>query len=41
MQLDAGEIIVRIHRKRQGAVFFGPSADKGPQNRFDAPAGEI
>ena len=40
MQLDAGEIIVRIHRKRQGAVFFGPSADKGPQNRFDAPAGE-
>ena len=40
MELDAGEIIVRIHRKRQGAVFFGPSADKGPQNRFDAPAGE-
>jgi len=40
MQLDAGEIIVRIHRKRQGAVFFGPPAGKGPQNRFDAPAGE-
>lgn len=39
-QLDAGEIIVRIHRKGQGAVFFGPSAGKPPQNRFDAPAGE-
>ncbi len=40
MQLDAGEIIVRIHRKGQGAVFFGPGAGKPPQNRFDAPAGE-
>lgn len=40
MQLDAGEIIVRIHRKGQGAVFFGPPAGKPPQNRFDAPAGE-
>jgi hypothetical protein len=40
MQLDAGEIIVRIHRKGQGAVFFGPAAGKAPQNRFDAPAGE-
>lgn len=39
-QLDAGEIIVRIHRKGQGAVFFGPGAGKPPQNRFDAPAGE-
>lgn len=39
-QLDAGEIIVRIHRKGQGAVFFGPGAGRPPQNRFDAPAGE-
>lgn len=40
MQLDVGEIIVRIHRKGQRAVFFGPGAGKPPQNRFDAPAGE-
>lgn len=40
MQLDAGEIIVRIHRKGQGAVFFGPPAGRPAQNRFDAPAGE-
>lgn len=40
MQLDAGEIIVRIHRKGQGAIFFGPGAGKPPRNRFDAPAGE-
>lgn len=40
IQLDAGEIIVRVHRKGQGAVFFGPPTGKPPQNRFDAPAGE-
>ncbi|WP_297104233.1 RES family NAD+ phosphorylase [uncultured Devosia sp.] len=39
-QLDAGEIVVRIHRKGQGAIFFGPAAGGPPQNRFDAPAGE-
>ncbi|WP_245431812.1 RES family NAD+ phosphorylase [Rhizobium sophoriradicis] len=39
-QLDAGEIVVRVHRKGQGAVFFGPPAGRPPQNRFDASAGE-
>jgi hypothetical protein len=39
-QLNAGEVIVRIHRKGQGAVFFGPGAGRPPQGRFDAPAGE-
>lgn len=38
--LDAGEIIVRVHRKAQGAIFFGPGTGKPPQNRFDAPSGE-
>jgi hypothetical protein len=40
IQLDAGEIIVRIHRKGHGAVFFGPSAGRPPQGRFDALGGE-
>lgn len=40
LQLDAGEIIVRIHRKGQGPIFFGPGPGKAPRNRFDAPGGE-
>jgi hypothetical protein len=38
--LNAGEIVVRIHRKAQGAIYFGPGIGKPPQNRFDAPSGE-
>lgn len=38
--LDAGDILVRVHRKSQGAIFFGPAPGIGPQNRFDAPAGQ-
>jgi hypothetical protein len=38
--LDHGEIVVRVHRKGQSAIFFGPGTDKPPQNRFDAPSGE-
>jgi hypothetical protein len=38
--LDAGEIVVRIHRKAQAAIFFGPGTGKQPQYRFDAPSGE-
>jgi hypothetical protein len=38
--LDAGDVIVRIHRKSQGAVFFGPAPGAPPQNRFDAPAAQ-
>jgi hypothetical protein len=38
--LNAGEILVRIHRKVQGAIFFGPGTGKLPQYRFDAPSGE-
>lgn len=36
----AGEILVRIHRTGQGAVFFGPGAGNPPRYRFDAPGGE-
>jgi len=39
--LETGEIIVRVHRKLQGAVFFGPEPGSSPQNRFDAPAGQF
>jgi hypothetical protein len=38
--LNAGEIIVRVHRKAQNAIFFGPNPGKPPQNRFDAPSGQ-
>lgn len=38
--LDAGDVVVRVHRKSQGAVFFGPDSGAPPQNRFDAPAGQ-
>lgn len=31
---------MRVHRKQQGPVFFGPGPGKPPQNRFDAPEGE-
>ncbi|WP_267213256.1 RES family NAD+ phosphorylase [Chelatococcus asaccharovorans] len=31
---------MRIHRKGQGAVFFGPGVGRPPQNRFDAPGSE-
>ncbi|MBB5051777.1 MAG: RES family NAD+ phosphorylase [Afipia sp.] len=39
-RLDAGEVIVRVHREKQGPIFFGPPAGSPPQNRFDAPNGE-
>lgn len=38
--LDAGDVVVRVHRKSQGAVFFGPAPGIAPQNRFDAPGGQ-
>lgn len=38
--LDAGEIVVRVHRKVEGAIFFGPGAGRPPRHRFDAPSGE-
>lgn len=31
---------MRVHRKEQGPIFFGPGTGKPPQNRFDASAGE-
>lgn len=37
---DPGEIVVRIHHKDYGPIFFGPPAGVSPQNRFDAPSGE-
>lgn len=40
MVLDAADIIVRIHRKSQSAVSFGPAPGAPPQSRFDAPAGQ-
>ncbi len=40
-QLDAGDVIVRIHREGQGAIFFGPEPGRPPQSRFDAPNGEF
>jgi hypothetical protein len=28
--LEAGEIVMRVHRKTQGPIFFGPGAGKPP-----------
>jgi hypothetical protein len=39
-RLDAGDVIVRVHREGQGAIFFGPETGRPSQNRFDAPNGE-
>ncbi len=38
--LDAGDVVVRIHQKIHGAIFFGPASGATPQGRFDAPAGQ-
>ncbi|MCG5487191.1 MAG: RES family NAD+ phosphorylase [Sinorhizobium meliloti] len=38
--LDAGDIIVRVHRKIHGPIFFGPASGSPPEGRFDAPAGQ-
>lgn len=38
--LDAGGIIVRVHRKIHGPIFFGPTPGNPPEGRFDAPAGQ-
>lgn len=40
-RLDAGDVIVRVHREGTGPVFFGPESGRPPQNRFDAPTGEF
>lgn len=38
--LDAGDVVVRVHQKIHGAIFFGPAPGATPQGRFDAPAGQ-
>jgi hypothetical protein len=40
IDLPAGEIVVRVHHRDRGAIFFGPPPGTLPQNRFDAPSGE-
>ncbi|WP_234836645.1 RES family NAD+ phosphorylase [Sinorhizobium meliloti] len=35
--LDAGDVVVRVHQKIHGAIFFGPAPGATPQGRFDAP----
>jgi hypothetical protein len=40
VELHPGEIMVRVHHRDRGAVFFGPKPATPPQNRFDAPSGE-
>ena len=38
--LPEGELMIRVHYRRNGPVFFGPGPGKPPGNRFDAPNGE-
>ncbi len=38
--LPAGALIVRIHKKIHGPIFFGPQAGTPPVYRFDAPNSE-
>jgi hypothetical protein len=38
--LETGSTIIRIHRKDNGAVWFGPKPGLPPAYRFDAPAAE-
>ena len=38
--LQAGDVVVRVHHQSLGPVFFGPKPGVPPQNRFDAPGGE-
>lgn len=40
VRLPIGTRLVRVHWSDKGPIFFGPSADLAPSNRFDAPAGE-
>lgn len=40
VELPVGEIVVRVHHRDRGSIFFGPTHGVPPQNRFDAPSGE-
>lgn len=40
VERPAGDVVVRVHHRDHGAVFFGPKPGTPPQNRFDAPSGE-
>jgi len=39
LALRPGHLLVRIHKKKHSAIFFGPAPGRPPGNRFDAPNG--
>ena len=39
--LETGDIVIRVHRKLHGPVFFGPPSGSAAVSRFDAPAGQF